>query len=91
MYKSAFVNFVVKKEIPESDRKAFHTVVDFCFDSYFDYEWRNQPLNSEDLGCLLNLTPVYVREILSDIYKQIRRDGKQLLQEEQEIRIVHHR
>lgn len=90
-YKSAFINFVVKEEVPEADRKAFHTIVDFCFDAFFDYERQNQPLTSEDLGCLLNLTSVYIREILSNIYQKIREDGIQLLQEEQEIRVVHHR
>jgi len=49
MYKSAFINFVVKKEVPEADSKAYHTVVDFCFDAYFDYEWKGEPLTAVDL------------------------------------------
>lgn len=90
-YKSSFINFVVKKEVPEWDGKAYHTVVDFCFDAYFDYERQGEPLTSKDLWCLLNLKDFYIREILSDIYQQIREDGIQFLQEEQEIRAVHHR
>ena len=90
MYKSAFINFVVKKEVPEADSKAYHTVVDFCFDAYFDYEWKGEPLTAVDLWVLTNLKPFYIREILSDIYKEIRKHGE-LLQEEQEIRVVHHR
>ena len=91
MYKSAFINFVVKKEVPEADGKAYHTVVDFCFDAYFDYEWKWEPLTAVDLWTLTNLKPFYIREILSDIYQQIRENGIQFLQEEQEIRVVHHR
>ena len=90
-YKSAFINFVVKEEVPEADRKAFHTVIDFCFDAFFDYERQGEPLTSEDLWCLLNLTSVYIREILSNIYQKVRKDGIQFLQEEQEIRVVYHR
>lgn len=90
MYKSAFINFVVKKEVPEADSKAYHTVVDFCFDAYFDYEWKGEPLTAVDLWVLTNLKPFYIREILSDIYKEIRKHGE-LLQEEQEIRVVHYR
>lgn len=81
----------MKKEVPEADRKAFHTVIDFCFDAFFDYERQGEPLTSEDLWCLLNLTSVYIREILSNIYQKVRKDGIQFLQEEQEIRVVYHR
>ena len=90
-YKSSFVDFVVKQEIDGDDKEAIHRVVDFCFDAYFDYERHNQPLTSDDLGTLLNVSSWQARWILNKIYKKLRIYGEPVLQEEQEIKVIHHR
>ena len=90
-YKSAFIDFNVKEQIPENDKQAFNTVVRFCFSSYCDYERAGETLTSTDLWVLLATSPENVRQMIKKIYQKLRVYGEQLLQEEQEIRIVHHR
>ena len=90
-YKSAFIDFNVKEQVPLEDKQAFDTVVRFCFSAFSDYEWSWQTLTSGEIGRLLATSPENVRQMLSKIYKRIRLHGEQFLQEEQETRIVHHR
>ena len=89
-YKSAFIDFNVKEQVPLDDKQSLNTVVRFCFNSYCDYEWSWQTLTSGEIGALLNTSWENVRQMLSKIYKRIRLHGE-LLQEEQETMTVHHR
>lgn len=90
-YKSAYIDFNVKEWIPLDDKEAFDTVTRFCFNAYTDYERDGQTLTSAQIGLLLGTSSENVRQMLSKIYKRIRLHGEQFLQEEQEIRVVHHR
>lgn len=90
-YKSAYIDFNVKERIPLDDKEAFDTVTRFCFNAYTDYERDGQTLTSAQIGLLLGTSSENVRQMLSKIYKKIRLHGEQFLQEEQEIRVVHHR
>lgn len=89
-YKSAFIDFNVKEWIPMSDKQAFDTVKRFCFSAFCDYEWDWRTLSSREIGTLLWVSSEVVRWMLSNIYKKIRLHGE-LLQEEQETELIHHR
>lgn len=89
-YKSAFIDFNVKEQVPLEDKQAFDTVKRFCFNAYCDYEWDWRTLSSREIGTLLWVSSEVVRWMLSNIYKKIRLHGE-LLQEEQETMTVHHR
>lgn len=90
-YKSAFIDFNVKDQIPTEDKQAFTTVVCFCFNAYSDYEWGGETLTSTELWTLLATSPENVRQMIKKIYTKLRVYGEQFLQEEQETRVVHHR
>lgn len=89
-YKSAFIDFNIKERIPMSDKQAFDTVKRFCFNAYCDYEWDWRTLSSREIWILLWVSSEVVRWMLSNIYKKIRLHGE-LLQEEQETELIHHR
>lgn len=80
-YKDSFLDFTIKEKLPYGDKEAVNKVVDFCFNCYFDYEWKGQAFNSEILWKLLNLKPVGVRTILHKIYNKLGVYGKPILQE----------
>lgn len=84
-YKDSFLDFDIKERLPLWDKEAESKVIEFCFDSYFYFEWKGEALNSEIIWKLLKLRPWSVRAILSKIYNKLEIYGKPILQEKQEI------
>lgn len=82
-YKDCFLDFTIKEKLPKADKECIHKVIDFCFDCYFDYEWKWWPMNSELLGRLLNIKPASLRSVLSHIYNKIEVYGEPILSEKQ--------
>lgn len=80
-YKDSFLDFTIKEKLPMGDKEALNKVADFCFDCYFNYEWKWESLNSDILWKLLMLRPWSVRAILSKIYNKLEVYGKPVLQE----------
>ena len=80
-YKDCFLDFSIKEKLGNLDKEDLYKVIDFCFDCYFDYEWKWEAMNSEILGRLLNLRPWSVRAILSRVYFKLNTYGKPVLKE----------
>ena len=81
-YKDSFLDFTIKERLPYWDKEAVEKVVDFCFESYFNFEWKWESLNSEEIWKLLKLRPWSVRAILSKIYNKMEIYGEPILQKE---------
>ena len=79
-YKDSFLDFTIKERLPYWDKEAVDKVVEFCFESYFNFEWKWEALNSEELWKLLRLRPWSVRAILSKIYNKLEIYGEPVLQ-----------